>query len=97
MTVVHSKSHFCKTCSAVILGNSTPSVTERIDTVEVFFVHSHILADLSDAIVNIGSETVRVTVSLVEGEKELIIFRSKILFKDWLNEGLYTHLHISLV
>lgn len=98
VTVVHPKCNLIEVCITVILGDCAPCMTECVDTVEVILVfHPHILADFLDAVIDVGTETVRITVTEVEVEKILIVLCREILIEYGLDEGLDTHLYIRFI
>lgn len=73
MAVIHAESNFIQIGITVILGNCSPCMTESVITVVILLLHSHIGTYLSDSNINVGIETVRVTVTLMEFEKIFII------------------------
>ena len=95
--MIHTERDFKKICIAVVLSNSSPCMPGSIGTIVIFLGHIHILADFLYTVVYVSTETIRITVSCVEAEQILVIFRREIFIEHGLNKRLYTHLKVCFI
>lgn len=73
VAVVQTESYLIQVGVTVVLCNGCSSVPECIEAVIVLFCHPHVLADFPNAAVDVGVETVIVTITAVENKQVLVI------------------------
>ncbi len=96
MAMVHTEGHFIQIGITVILCDGRPSVTEGIEMVEVFLLHSHVRTNSSDTDVYTCIEAVGIRETAVKYEKVFIVFIGrKVFVKGSLNEGFHPHFDVA--
>jgi len=81
MTVVHAECHFIQIGVTIVLSYGSPSMPECVETIAVFLFYPHITANRPNAMIHIRIKAIKITVSLMEIEQEIIIIVRKILVK----------------
>ena len=95
--MVHAESHFIEIGITIVLSNGCPCVSEGVVAIIILFLHTHISANLSDAYVHVGIETVRIAIPLVEVKQVFVTGIRKILVKRRLNKWFNPHFNISFI
>lgn len=73
VAMVHAERHFIKVGIAVVLGNGSPRVSERVIAIVVLLFHAHVGAYLAYSDIHVGIEAVGFAVTAVEYEQVFII------------------------
>ena len=78
--VVHGKADLGDARPTVVLSDSSPCVTERVDTIPFLLGDTHASAHLLYSVVHIRTKRVGVAVPIVEVEQVGVISLGKIFF-----------------